>query len=43
MKLVTTNRRASSAIPGGMLISRMFGIPTLIRDLPSRELIKTTL
>lgn len=43
MKLVTTNRDANSAISGGMLISKMFGIPTLIRDLPSRELLPTTI
>lgn len=43
MKLVSTGRQANSAIRGGMLFSRMFGIPTLVRDLPSRELIKTTI
>jgi hypothetical protein len=41
MKLVSTNRQAGSAISGGMLFSHMFGIPTLIRDLPSREMIPT--
>lgn len=41
MKLVSTNRNASSAISGGMLFSKLFGIPLLIRDLPSRELIPT--
>lgn len=43
MKLVSTGRQAGSAIRGGFLFSSLFGIPTLIRDLPSRELIKTTL
>jgi hypothetical protein len=41
MKLVSTGRNANSAISGGMLFSKMFGIPTLIRDLPSREMIPT--
>jgi hypothetical protein len=41
MKLISANRNASSAIPGGMLVSNLFGIPTLIRDLPSRELLPT--
>ncbi|MCU0903822.1 MAG: hypothetical protein MUE83_08095 [Tabrizicola sp.] len=41
MKLVSTGRQANSAISGGFLFSKMFGIPTLIRDLPSRELIPT--
>jgi hypothetical protein len=41
MKLVTTGRQASSAISGGYLFSSMFGIPTLIHDLPSRALIPT--
>jgi hypothetical protein len=43
MKLVTTGRQAHSAISGGFLFSSIFGLPTLIRDLPSRELIKTTI
>lgn len=41
MKLVSTGRQASSAISGGLLFSRLFGIPLLIRDLPSREMIPT--
>lgn len=41
MKLVTTGREGRSAIPGGFLFSRAFGIPLLIRDLPSRELLPT--
>jgi hypothetical protein len=41
MKLVSTGRQASSAISGGFLFSQMFGIPTLIGDLPSRELLPT--
>lgn len=41
MKLVSTGRQASSAIRGGFLFSSIFGIPTLIGDLPSRELIPT--
>jgi hypothetical protein len=43
MKLVSTGRNASSAISGGFLFSKIFGIPTLIGDLPSRELIPTKL
>ena len=43
MKLLSTRTEKSSAIHGGMLISSMFGIPTLIKDLPSRELLKTTI
>lgn len=43
MKLVSTGRQANSAIQGGFLFSQMFGIPTLIRDLPSRELLPTTI
>lgn len=43
MKLVSTGRQANSAISGGFLFSQMFGIPTLIRDLPSRELLPTTI
>jgi hypothetical protein len=41
MKLVSTGRQASSAISGGFLFSSMFGLPTLIRDLPSREMFPT--
>ncbi len=41
MKLVSTGRQASSAMSGDFQFSKMFGIPTLIRDLPSRELIPT--
>jgi hypothetical protein len=41
MKLVSTGRQASSAISGGFLFSKMFGIPTLLADLPSREMIPT--
>lgn len=41
MKLVSTGRQANSAISGGFLFSQMFGIPTLIRDLPSREMLPT--
>jgi hypothetical protein len=43
MKLLSSGRQASSAISGGYLFSSMFGIPTLVGDLPSRELIKTTI
>jgi hypothetical protein len=43
MKLVSTGRQASSAIHGGYLFSSMFGIPTLIGNLPSREMFKTTI
>ncbi|MFM7333646.1 MAG: hypothetical protein ACKO1H_04405 [Tabrizicola sp.] len=41
MKLVSTGRQANSAISGGFLFSQMFGVPTLLADLPSRELIPT--
>ncbi len=41
MKLVSTGRQASSAIHGGFLFSSMFGIPTLIGNLPSREMFPT--
>ena len=43
MKLVSARKEKSSAIQGGMLFSSIFGIPTLIKDLPSRELVKTTI
>lgn len=42
-KPLSARKEKSSAIPGGMLISSLFGIPTLIKDLPSRELVKTTI
>ncbi len=41
MKLLSARKEKSSAIHGGMLISSLFGIPTLIKDLPSRELVPT--
>ncbi|WP_295079917.1 hypothetical protein [Tabrizicola sp.] len=41
MKLISTNRQANSAISGGFLFSKLFGIPLLIRDLPSREILPT--
>jgi hypothetical protein len=41
MKLVSRSRAANSAIRGGFLFSSLFGMPTVIRDLPSRELIPT--
>jgi hypothetical protein len=41
MKLVSTGRQARSAMSGRFLFSSLFGIPTLIGDLPSREMIKT--
>ncbi|MFM7445167.1 MAG: hypothetical protein ACKO2N_14890 [Tabrizicola sp.] len=34
MKLVKTGRQAGSAISGGFLFSSIFGVPTLIKDLP---------
>lgn len=43
MKLLSARKDKSSAIHGGMLISSLFGVPTLIKDLPSRELVKTTI
>lgn len=43
MKLLSEPKERTSAIPGGFLFSSMFGIPTLIRDWPSRDMIKTTL
>jgi hypothetical protein len=43
MKLLSARKTKSSAIQGGMLFSSMFGIPLLIKDLPSREMIKTTI
>lgn len=38
MKLVSPAKERSSAIRGGFLFSSMFGIPTLIRDWPGREI-----
>jgi hypothetical protein len=43
MKLVSAPKERNSAVRGGFLVSKMFGIPTLVGDLPSRELIRTTL
>jgi hypothetical protein len=43
MKLISAPKERTSAIRGGFLFSSMFGIPTLTGDLPSRELIKTTI
>jgi hypothetical protein len=38
---VSAPKERSSASRGGFLVSKMFGIPTLTGDLPSRELIPT--
>lgn len=43
MKLVSAPKERNSAVRDGFLVSRMLGIPTLVGDLPSRELIRTTL
>jgi hypothetical protein len=43
MKLLSARKEKDSAIRGGMLISSIFGIPTLIENLPSRELVRTTI
>jgi hypothetical protein len=43
MKLVSAQKERSSAIRGGMLISSIFGLPTLSGDTPSRQLIKSTI
>jgi hypothetical protein len=40
-KLLSAQKEKTSAIRGGMLISSIFGIPTLSGDTPSRELIPT--
>jgi hypothetical protein len=43
MKLLSAPKERTSAIRGGFLFSSIFGIPTLVKDLPSRELLKTTI
>jgi hypothetical protein len=43
MKLLSAHKERDSAIRGGMLISSIFGIPTLSGDTPSRQLIPTTI
>lgn len=43
MKLVSKGRQANSAMSGKFLFSSLFGIPTLISDLPSRSMFKTTI
>jgi hypothetical protein len=40
-KLLSAPKEKTSAIRGGMLISSLFGLPTLAGDTPSRELIPT--
>jgi hypothetical protein len=42
-KLLSKPKAGTSAIRGGMLISSLFGIPTLSGDLPSRQLLRTTI
>jgi hypothetical protein len=41
MKLLSAPKDKGSAIRGGMLISSIFGLPTLVKNLPSREMIPT--
>ncbi len=41
MRLLSRSREANSVIHGGFLFSSLFGMPTIIRDLASRELIPT--
>lgn len=43
MKLISTARERRSVTQGTWHFSSIFGFPTLIRDLPSREMIKTTI
>jgi hypothetical protein len=38
MKLLSAPKERSSAISGGFLFSSMFGIPTIVSDWPSREM-----
>ena len=38
MKLLSRAKERNSAIRGGFLFSSMFGLPTLIRDWPSRDM-----
>jgi len=42
-RVMIVELQVPATLVAGMLFSRMFGLPTLIRDLPSRELIKTTI
>ncbi len=43
MKLLSAPKERTSASGSGFLFSTMFGIPTLIGDLPSRKMVKTTI
>ncbi|MES2143933.1 MAG: hypothetical protein V4516_06145 [Pseudomonadota bacterium] len=43
MKLVSASRERSSAIPGGGLVSSLFGLPTVISHWPPREDLPTIL
>ncbi|MCX7286507.1 MAG: hypothetical protein NTW20_02820 [Rhodobacterales bacterium] len=43
MKLISTARERRSVTDGAWHFSSIFGIPTLIKDLPSREMVKTTI
>ena len=38
MKLVSAPKERNSAIPGGFLFSSMFGLPTVVREWTSREM-----
>ncbi|MGL4279950.1 MAG: hypothetical protein ACRCS0_06265, partial [Albidovulum sp.] len=42
MKLLSAPKERTSAAGSGFLFSSLFGIPTLIGDLPSRTMVKTT-
>jgi hypothetical protein len=41
MRLVSPSRERNSAIRGTFLFSSLFGIPTIVRDWPSREMMTT--
>jgi hypothetical protein len=41
MKLISAPKERRSAISGGFLFSSLFGIPTVIRDWPSRDMMTT--
>ncbi len=43
MKLISTARERRSVIEGTFHFSSIFALPTLIKDLPSRAMVKTTI
>ena len=43
MKLLSSPKERTSASGSGFLFSSLFGIPTLIGDLPSRTMVKTSI